>query len=173
MTRSSIDALALSQKVIRGLTVLNLILGVGIVVMLVLSFVVPEFLFRAIGVRSAYSTPMTDMAMRLIMVIGILSIPLAHLILTRLRAIVDTVQAGPFIIENADRLRAMGWALVGLEVLHIGVGIASKALAFAGLATGITWNFSATRWLAVLMLFVLARVFEQGTQMREDLEGTV
>jgi hypothetical protein len=30
-----------------------------------------------------------------------------------------------------------------------------------------------TRWLAVLLLFVLARVFEQGTRMREDLAGTV
>jgi hypothetical protein len=30
-----------------------------------------------------------------------------------------------------------------------------------------------TRWLAVLMLVVLARVFEQGARMREDLEGTV
>ena len=35
------------------------------------------------------------------------------------------------------------------------------------------WNFSLTRWLAVLLLFVLSRVFEQGARMRDDLEGTV
>jgi hypothetical protein len=35
------------------------------------------------------------------------------------------------------------------------------------------WTFSVTRWIAVLLLFVLARVFEQGARMREDLEGTV
>jgi hypothetical protein len=37
----------------------------------------------------------------------------------------------------------------------------------------IDWNFSVTPWLAVLLCFVLARVFEEGTRMREDLEGTV
>jgi hypothetical protein len=37
----------------------------------------------------------------------------------------------------------------------------------------IDWSFSPTRWVAVLLLFVLARVFEQGAQMREELEGTV
>jgi hypothetical protein len=30
-----------------------------------------------------------------------------------------------------------------------------------------------TGWLAVLLLFVLARVFDYGTRMRDDLEGTV
>jgi hypothetical protein len=173
MTRSSIDALALSRKVIRALTVLNIALGLGIISMLILSFVVPEFLFRALRVPSTRDPAMVMMGMRTIMVFGILSIPLAHLILTRLRAIVETVEPGPFIAANADRLRTMGWALLGLEALHFGVGLSSKALAFAGVATGTGWSFSATRWLAVLMLFVLARVFEQGTRMREDLEGTV
>ena len=37
----------------------------------------------------------------------------------------------------------------------------------------VSWGFSVTRWLAVLMLIVLARVFEQGTRMREELEATV
>ena len=35
------------------------------------------------------------------------------------------------------------------------------------------WSFSVTGWLAVLLLFVLARVFDHGTRMRDDLEGTV
>jgi hypothetical protein len=173
MTSSSIDALALSRKVIRVLVVLNLALGLGILSMLVLTFVVPEFLFRAIGARSAADSTVLVMGFRAVMVLGLLSIPLSHLILKRLQAIVETVQLGPFIRENADRLRAMGWGLLGLEALHIGVGLTAKALAMAGQATGVGWSFSATRWLAVLMLFVLARVFEQGTRMREDLEGTV
>jgi len=37
----------------------------------------------------------------------------------------------------------------------------------------IHWSFSLTRWLVVLLLFVLARVFDQGTRMREELEATV
>jgi hypothetical protein len=34
-------------------------------------------------------------------------------------------------------------------------------------------SFSFAPWLAVLLLFVLARVFAEGTRMRGDLEGTV
>jgi hypothetical protein len=34
-------------------------------------------------------------------------------------------------------------------------------------------GFSINGWLAVLLTFLLARVFAQGTLMRDDLEGTV
>jgi hypothetical protein len=37
----------------------------------------------------------------------------------------------------------------------------------------INGNFDLTGWLAILLLFVLAQVFLEGTRMREDLEGTV
>ena len=39
--------------------------------------------------------------------------------------------------------------------------------------SGFDWSFSLTPWLAVVLLFVLARVFDEGTRMRDDLEGTV
>jgi len=34
-------------------------------------------------------------------------------------------------------------------------------------------GFSINGWLAVLLTFLLARVFAEGAAMREDLEGTV
>jgi hypothetical protein len=34
-------------------------------------------------------------------------------------------------------------------------------------------GFSITGWLAVLLTFVLARVFAEGARMRDELEGTV
>ena len=34
-------------------------------------------------------------------------------------------------------------------------------------------GFSINGWLAVLLTFVLARVFAQGALMRDELEGTV
>jgi NAD(P)-dependent dehydrogenase (short-subunit alcohol dehydrogenase family) len=34
-------------------------------------------------------------------------------------------------------------------------------------------GFSVSGWLAVLLTFLLARVFAEGTLMRDDLEGTV
>ena len=34
-------------------------------------------------------------------------------------------------------------------------------------------GFSIPGWVAVLLTFVLSRVFAEGTVMREDLEGTI
>ena len=79
----------------------------------------------------------------------------------------------PFLPENAARLLAIAWAALGLEVLHLGVGVVRKMASSPSHPFDIDWEFSLTGWLAVLLLFVLARVFDQGTRMREDLEGVV
>ena len=34
-------------------------------------------------------------------------------------------------------------------------------------------RYSFTPWITVLLLFVLARVFDHGARMREDIAGTV
>lgn len=173
MTRSSVDSLTLSRKLIRALIALNLAMGLLIVVLFVASLVAGEFVMRALGLRPAGDGSMLIVGARTIMVLGMLSVPLAQLILTRLLEIVESVRTGPFILDNAERLRTMGWALLGLELLHIGVGVVAVVASSSAESIGVSWSFSATRWLAVLLLFVLARVFEQGTGMREDLEGTV
>jgi len=112
--------------------------------------------------------------MRLIMAIGIGSAPLTHILLTRLLAIVETVRRGdPFVAGNAARLQTTAWALLGLELLHLTVGAIAAAASSASQPLDLDWNFSVTGWLAVLLLFVLARVFDHGARMRDDLEGTV
>jgi len=173
MTRSSMDSLTLSRKLIRALIGLNIVVGALIVVMFVASLVAEEFVMKALGVKPVGDSSLLIPGARAIMVIGILSVPLAHLILARLLAIVETVGLGPFIADNAGRLRTMGWALLGLELLHIFLGVVAAVASSPAEPIGVGWSFSATRWLAVLLLFVLARVFEQGTRMREDLEGTI
>jgi hypothetical protein len=106
-------------------------------------------------------------------VIGIGSVPFTHVVLTRLLAIVETVRLGdPFVADNAARLKTMAWAVLGLELLHLAVG----ALVVGPLANSrlhLDWSFSVIPWLAVLLLFVLAQVFDDGAHMREDLKGTV
>jgi hypothetical protein len=53
------------------------------------------------------------------------------------------------------------------------VGGIGRSGAFAATGMRLDGGFSGTLWAAVLLLFVLARVFEEGSRMRADLEGTV
>jgi hypothetical protein len=97
-----------------------------------------------------------------------------NIVLTRLLAIVDTVSAGnAFVPENAERLQTIAWSALLLEILHLVVGAIAKGVSSPNHPLDINWSFSFTPWLAVLLLFVVARVFEEGARMREDLEGTV
>ncbi|TMQ04231.1 MAG: DUF2975 domain-containing protein, partial [Deltaproteobacteria bacterium] len=59
------------------------------------------------------------------------------------------------------------------ELLHIGVVAIASAVSTREVPLHITGNFDLTGWLAILLLFVLAQVFLEGTRMREDLEGTI
>jgi hypothetical protein len=88
--------------------------------------------------------------------------------------ILGSVRAGePFTMDNAGRLRTIAWALLGLELLNICVVAIASAVSKQGVPLRINGNLHITGWLAILLLFVLAQVFLEGTRMREDLEGTV
>ena len=78
----------------------------------------------------------------------------------------------PFVAGNAARLKTMAWALLGLELLHL-VVVAVAVGPLSNTQLHLDWSFSVTRWLAVLLLFVLAQVFDDGARMRDDLKGTV
>jgi hypothetical protein len=107
------------------------------------------------------------------MAVGIVAAFPVHLIFTRLIAMIDTVRVGqPFTAANADRLRHIAWGMLALQFIDIAFGWFAWRL---GEATGelIGWQFSVTGWLAVLLLFVLARVFQQGAAMQDELEATV
>jgi peptidoglycan biosynthesis protein MviN/MurJ (putative lipid II flippase) len=174
MPAASQDSLRLSRGVLAVLLRLNMIYGVIIAVLLVMSFVAADPLFHALGVRGDPGREQLVFGMRSIAVLGLLAVPLAHLVLSRLRSIVLTVDEGsPFVVENAERLRTIAWAVLGMELLHVVIGAVARWASTATQPLDIDWSFSATRWLAALLLFVLARVFEQGALMRADLEGTV
>ena len=58
-------------------------------------------------------------------------------------------------------------------LLHLLVGAIAAGSASSPQPLDIDRSFSVTPWIAVLLLFVLARVFDHGARMRADLEGTV
>jgi Protein of unknown function (DUF2975) len=168
------NALKVSRRVLSVLIKLNLLMGFLILALLIASIVAEDFVMRALSAAHAEGNSTFIMGMRAIMVIGIFAVPLAHIVLTRLKAIVETVNVGdPFVSENAARLQTIAWTVLALEVMNFAVGSVAERISSTAHPIDIHWKFSVTPWLAVLLLFVLARVFDQGTRMREDLEGTV
>lgn len=89
------------------------------------------------------------------------------------RIITSVAEGDPFVPVNADRLRAMAWISVAVHVVAIPMSV------IGNWAVNVTkdMHFKADVPLAglflALVLFILARVFREGTRMRDDLEGTV
>jgi len=111
--------------------------------------------------------------MRCLLLLGIV---MAGAILVMLRAlgqIIVTVSAGdPFIMDNAARLRTIGWSLLFIQLLDIPAFLIARSFPALGSAAP-DGGVSPAGWLALLMTFVLAGVFVVGARMRDDLKGTV
>ena len=168
------SALPATWVALRILISLNWILGALIFALLAVTFLAEEWTWRALGVGAVAGHEGVVAGMRAIMVIGIVGIPIAYVVFSRLLRIVESVRAGePFTMDNAGRLRTIAWALLGLELLHICVVAIASAVSTKEVPLRLNGNFHLAGWLAILLLFVLARVFLEGTRMREDLEGTV
>ena len=169
MSSSHSPALALSRAVLRAGIVLNLMFGAFVLVLLVASLAAEAQVVAALGANP--DNRALVLGMRLVMVIGIGSVPFAYVVLTRLLAIVETVGRGdPFVAANAARLKVIAWCLLAAQLFHLAFGAMARIVNLAG--GDVSWSFSINGWLAVVLLFVLARVFEEGTRMREEL-GTM
>jgi hypothetical protein len=163
-------SLALARPAIVILTALNIAYGTCIAALFVFSFFIDGWPARPLGFDLVGAHPQIGNGLRAIVVVGIVGAVIVHAILRRLLAIVDTVLVGdPFVHDNVVRLQAIAWYVVALEGTRLVVGMIARVVWEPGRLGG----FSIAPWLAVLMLFVLAGVFAQGTRMRADLDGTV
>lgn len=110
----------------------------------------------------------------MIFVIGIGMGFAVDVIFRRLVAMIDTVIADrPFVPANGTRLRAIAWALLAIQLLDIGFAFVVRDIQQVAHQAPFTWSPSATGWIAVLLLFVLAEVFARGAALQDDIEGTV
>jgi hypothetical protein len=174
MSRNQSAALPIAFVTLRILIVLNWVFAVFVIALLVFSVVNEPFAIRALGASGFAGPRWVIMAMRGIMVLGLVAIVVNYGVLKRLLSIVVTVRDGdPFVAENAYRLNAIAWFLLVLQFLSIAIGLIGKEIANHGNPFHVDAGFSAAGWLSVILTFVLARVFAEGTLMREDLEGTV
>jgi DUF2975 family protein len=170
---STSAALPIARVVLRILIVLNWLGGAAILALLV---VMPneQWITAAFKLSPSPEALRVVVGLRWVAVLGLASVPLNYVVLKRLLAIVDTVRAGdPFVAANASRLRVIAWALLAVQILSIVIGAIGKTISTPAHPVHLDAGFSINGWLAVLLTFLLARVFAEGTMMREDLEGTV
>jgi hypothetical protein len=104
---------------------------------------------------------------------GVALVALAWRFLLLLRRIVDSVASDPFIPKNAERLRQMGWLTLAAQAVTIPAIFISAWMSALLDDVDFKFHFSLGALLLALVLFVLARVFKRGAEMRADLEGTV
>ena len=170
---SSSAALPIAHVMLRILIVANWMMGALIFALL---FVIPNrlWIMSALDLSPSREADLVVMGLRAVAALGLATIPLNYIIFKRLLAMVDTVRAGdPFVAANASRLQAIARALLALQILSMVIGAIGKAISTPAHPVDLDAGISVNGWLAVLLTFLLARVFAEGARMRDDLEGTV
>ena len=166
-------ALPIATLVLRILIVMNWVTGAAILALLV-ALPNREWIMAAFKIAPSPDTERLIMGLRAVAALGLVAIPLHYAVLKRLLAMVGTVRDGePFVAANAARLQAIAWTLLALQILSIVIGAIGRMISTPAHPVDLDAGFSINGWLAVLLTFLLARVFAEGTLMREDLEGTV
>jgi hypothetical protein len=174
MLRPSSTALPIAYVGLRILIVLNWFYGAVVLAILVGLFAAGQWMMTAFGVPPSAQSGSLIMGMRAIAALGLVAVPRNLAVLKRLVAMVQTVRAGnPFVAANAYYLQAIAWFLLGQQLLSLVIGLIGKSVSTPGHPLHLDAGFSPNGWLAVILTFVLARVFAEGARMREDLEGTV
>jgi len=170
---NSSAALPIAHVALRILIVMNWLM---IAVILALLVVLPheQWIMTSFKLSPSPDAERLVMGLRSIAVLGLVAIPLNYVVLKRLLAMVETVRTGdPFVATNASRLQAIARALLALQLLSLVIGAIAKSVSTPAHPLHLNAGFSINGWLAVLLTFLLARVFAEGTRMRDDLEGTV
>ena len=166
-------ALPIAYMTLRILIVINWVIGVSIVVLLV-AMPTRDWIISALDLIPSSEADRLIMGLQAIGAIGVIATPINDIVLKRLLAMVRTVRAGdPFVAANAYRLQTIAWALLALQILSLVIGGIAKHVSTKEHPLHVSAGFSINGWLAVLLTFLLARVFAAGTLMREDLQGTV
>ena len=160
--------------------ILTFLMGLAIFVGAVLVLVLPAVLLNqeAVVIELGKTGQVSggDMIGAILAILGLVGFMavVAFIFVRHLRRIVDTVRQGdPFIPVNAVRLRAMAWLSIVMQLAALVAGALSMWLEEASKDLEANFDVSIGGILLPLVLFILARVFRRGAEMREDLEGTV
>ena len=151
--------------------------------MLAIGFIVMPFAHSQIAAELAKESMYLPMWQAIVLIEGLIAgiivlLGLVEYFFLLLWRILSTVREGnPFAPANSTRLSRMAWTSVAAYLWSLGLAaylvwleaIFAEALNDAHIEI----DTGTGGLVLILVLFVLARVFRQGTAMREDLEGTV
>ena len=160
---------------VRILILLNWLGGAAILALLTATIVAEQWTFTALGITPESAIPSMIMGLRAIAALG------AGRRRPQLCRPQTAARDGRDGEERATRSSpptptvssAIAWVLLALQLLSLAIAAVGKAISTPANPVVLDAGFSINGWLAVLLTFVLARVFAEGTLMREDLEGTV
>jgi hypothetical protein len=166
-------ALRLSKTLLNLLRILNLLTGLGLVVALAATFPFEPQFFEFFSKKPArIDSALLMPVLRAWLLLALPMVVAVHVALSRLLDVVGTVHSGdPFVPQNAVRLKTIAWCVLATQVLELVFGVMAATLNAAG--SNVDWKFSLTGWVAVVLFFVLAHVFEEGTHLRADLEAMI
>lgn len=173
MTETS-SALPVAHVVLRVLRWLNWFNGAAILGLLVATLVARDWTFTALGIAPGSGIARVIVPLQMIAALGVACVVISEVILRRLLAMVETVRDGePFVAANAQRLFEIAWALLSLQLIGLVIAALGRWASTPAQPIDMDVGFSVNGWIAVLMTFILARVFAAGTRLRDELEGTV
>lgn len=164
--------LRITKVLLYGLLILAGLVAFGMVVAIPGLWLVPNHVTIDDTTLTRAAFPAITAILALVLVGAVLAI----LFVRQIIAIVDSVRVGsPFIPENARRLRMAAWLVLAMEGLALAAGSIGAWIhtMIPRADARIDVDFSFSWLLTALLLFILARVFDQGTRLAEDVEGTV
>ena len=169
---SSSVAVPLAHALLRILVVVNWLGGAALLTLLV---VLPneQWIMSAFKLAPSPAATRLVLGLRAVAVLGLIAVPLHYVVLKRLLALVGTVRAGdPFVAANAHHLQRIAWTLLALQLLSLVIGAIGRFISTPAHPVQLKAGFSSSGWLAVLLSFLLARVFAEGADLRKARERT-
>ena len=92
----------------------------------------------------------------------------------QLRKILSTLAEGdPFVPDNAPRLTSIAIAIGLIELIRMASVLILAATVDLGEGYVANININLAVWGAVIVLFILAQVFKEGTRLREEEKMTI
>lgn len=173
MTAVRKDPLLTITLVITRVIIIVLVL-LGLVLLGALAYALAQSDAAILSQDSQADPAAFRMQISLVAVIALVGFGFAIGFMLLLSRIIKSVGEGsPFVMDNVRRLTGMAWCAIGFQTIAVVVTLVDGPLNRMMGRDELPTDVDIAGFVLALTLFVLARVFERGAAMQDDLEGTV